>query len=58
MVQHKMAAGRHAWVQVPTGTVSVNGQTLGPGDGAALTDESQIEIKAVESSELLLFDLA
>jgi len=53
-----LASGRHAWVQVPSGRISVNGQELVAGDGAAITDEKELTIHAQESSELLLFDLA
>jgi redox-sensitive bicupin YhaK (pirin superfamily) len=36
----------------------VNGQDLKQGDGAAISDEQKLTIKAIEDSELLLFDLA
>ena len=55
---HVLAAGRHAWVQVARGAVTVNGTALGPGDGAALSDEAQVHIAAAAPSEVLLFDLA
>lgn len=55
---HVLAAGRHAWVQVARGAVTVNGTALGPGDGAALSDEAQVVIAAAAPSEVLLFDLA
>jgi hypothetical protein len=35
----------------------VNGNTLKAGDGAAITDESRIEISGSPSGEVLLFDL-
>jgi redox-sensitive bicupin YhaK (pirin superfamily) len=57
-VQHALAPGRHAWVQVIRGRVTVNGERLGAGDGAALSDERLVELVADEDSELLLFDLA
>ena len=52
-----LAAGRHAWVQVVRGVLDINGETLGGGDGAAVSDESRLEIKAGQESELLVFDL-
>jgi hypothetical protein len=55
---HELAPGRHAWVQVARGRVTVNGATLGPGDGAALSDETSAALAALEDAELLLFDLA
>ncbi|HEU4751742.1 MAG TPA: pirin family protein, partial [Armatimonadota bacterium] len=50
--------GRHAWVQVVSGAVTVNGHELRAGDGAAVSEESALEINALETAELLLFDLA
>ncbi len=52
-----LAAGRHAWIQVVRGTLDINGENLGSGDGAAVSDESRLEIKAGEESEFLVFDL-
>jgi redox-sensitive bicupin YhaK (pirin superfamily) len=57
-VTHELAAGRHAWIQLISGSVDVNGQLLEPGDGAAISDESKLTIRALEdNSEFLLFDL-
>jgi redox-sensitive bicupin YhaK (pirin superfamily) len=56
-VEHTLAAGRHAWVHVARGSAVVNGNTLKAGDGAAITDESKIEISGSPSGEVLLFDL-
>jgi redox-sensitive bicupin YhaK (pirin superfamily) len=52
-----LPAGRHAWVHVARGKVTVNGKTLGEGDGAALTDERAVEIGGGDG-EVLVFDLA
>jgi redox-sensitive bicupin YhaK (pirin superfamily) len=57
-VEQKLGAGRYAWAQVAKGQVSVNGQTLSAGDGAAISDEELLKIAADEDSEILLFDLA
>jgi redox-sensitive bicupin YhaK (pirin superfamily) len=57
-VQHGLAPGRHAWVQVVRGRVTVNGQPLAAGDGAALSAEPEVVIAAEDASEVLLFDLA
>ena len=54
----RLAEGRHAWVHVARGDVAVNGKTLGEGDGAALSDEPRLEIRASSPSEVLVFDLA
>jgi redox-sensitive bicupin YhaK (pirin superfamily) len=57
-IEHALAPGRHAWLQVARGAVDVNGQKLRAGDGLAVSDESRLAISASEASELLLFDLA
>ena len=49
---------RHAWVQVARGTVTVNGQRLDHGDGAALSDEAALDLTADADAEVLVFDLA
>jgi redox-sensitive bicupin YhaK (pirin superfamily) len=48
---------RYAWVQVVKGAVALNGSPLGPGDGAAVSHEALIQLKAGEDAEILLFDL-
>ena len=57
-VRHDLKPGRHAWLQVARGAVSLGGMPLGAGDGAALTDERTLEISATAPAEVLLFDLA
>jgi len=54
-----LAAGRHAWVQVVRGAVLVNATRLREGDGAALSGEASLTLRADgEPAELLVFDLA
>jgi redox-sensitive bicupin YhaK (pirin superfamily) len=55
---HKLKAGRHAWLQVARGAVTLNGTNLSAGDGAAVSDEQSLTITAIQPSEFLLFDLA
>ena len=55
---YSLKPGRYAWVQVATGGVTLNGNSLRAGDGAAISEETKLTVKATESSELLLFDLA
>jgi redox-sensitive bicupin YhaK (pirin superfamily) len=57
-VRHALAPGRYAWVHVARGAVSLNGSTLGAGDGAAVSDEATLEITGAARAEVLLFDLA
>jgi len=57
-VKHAPAAGRHAWLQMITGRIELNGTALAAGDGAAVSRESALEMVAVEPAHFLLFDLA
>lgn len=50
--------GRSYWIQAVSGKFLVQDSPLHSGDGAAITDEERITVKALESGELLLFDLA
>ena len=50
--------GRHAWVHVARGSVSVNGVTLREGDGAAVSREEALTLVGREPAEVLVFDLA
>ncbi|HEV2763397.1 MAG TPA: pirin family protein [Pyrinomonadaceae bacterium] len=56
-VTHRLAPGRHAWLQVARGAVELNGHALRQGDGAAVSEEETLSIVGAESSEVLLFDL-
>jgi quercetin 2,3-dioxygenase len=59
-VTHPLASGRHAWVQVVRGSVTLNGQQLDEGDAAAVSEETKLAFAGASDSggELLLFDLA
>ena len=57
-VTHELRPGRHAWVQIAGGALTLNGNTLKAGDGAAVSDEAMLELVGVDDAELLLFDLA
>lgn len=55
---YQLDPGRHAWVQVVRGELKLNDVALSAGDGAAVSDESALQLTANSESELLLFDLA
>lgn len=57
-LQHVFSAGRHGWLQVLRGAIEVGDLRLAAGDGAAISDEPQLDPLAAEQAELLLFDLA
>ena len=57
-VTHELADRRHAWIQLISGSLDLNGETLNVGDGAAISEEKALQIKALaDNSEFLLFDL-
>jgi len=55
---HALRDGRKAWIQVARGSVTLNGEQLYPGDGAAVSDETRLDLKATSDAEILLFDMA
>jgi redox-sensitive bicupin YhaK (pirin superfamily) len=58
-VEHALAPGRHAWLQVVDGSVAAGGHVLHAGDGLAVSDERTLAIEGgEETAEILLFDLA
>jgi redox-sensitive bicupin YhaK (pirin superfamily) len=57
-VAHRLAEGRHAWLQVLSGNVSLNGVSLAAGDGAAVSEETALAVQAQNDAEVMLFDLA
>ncbi len=57
-VRHTLKPGRGAWVQVASGTLTVNGELLKAGDAVAIEAAGEITLAGtVELSEALLFDL-
>ena len=56
-VRHALGQNRRAWLQVLRGSVELNGQSLQTSDGAAVSDETALSIRATEPAEIMLFDL-
>lgn len=57
-VSYEIANGRYAWIQLIKGELNVNGEKLNAGDGAAISEESALQIKSLaDDTEFLLFDL-
>ena len=58
-VELALAEGRGAYLQVARGSVTLNGQRLEAGDGAAVEKESKLQITGAsdDEAEFLLFDL-
>ncbi len=57
-IDHPLKAGRHAWVQVARGSLYLNDVHLNPGDGAAVSGESVLQIDRANDAEILIFDLS
>lgn len=57
-LSYELSTQRFGWLQVMIGQVELNGLALAAGDGAAISDESNLLIRSSARSELLLFDLS
>ena len=56
-IAHTLAPNRHAWIQVARGSAELNGELLTQGDGAAVSDETELTLTGKDNAEVLLFDL-
>jgi redox-sensitive bicupin YhaK (pirin superfamily) len=56
-VVHALAPGRHAWVHVARGALTLNGHALVAGDGAAVSGEAALTLTGDAAAEALLLDL-
>ena len=54
---HELKSSRHAWVHVAEGDVELNGNKLSAGDGAAVSQETQLQLAGSGKAQVLLFDL-
>jgi redox-sensitive bicupin YhaK (pirin superfamily) len=58
-VRHDLAPGRHAWVQVTGGGLTLDGAALAAGDGAAVSGEPRLTLAATApGTHALVFELA
>src|SRR5438477_7291849 len=55
-VQYDLQPTRYAWLQVARGSLDINGEKLGAGDGAAIENEQALTLRG-QDAEVLLFDL-
>ncbi len=55
---YALRPGRFAWVQVHTGTGTINGVEVAAGDGVAIAAEDAIHVSAKDALGLVAFDLA
>ncbi len=56
-IGHQLPEGRYGWLQVLRGSVSVNGVELATSDGAAISEETRLAMRAITDAEIMLFDL-
>lgn len=54
---HRVPPGRYAYLHVARGSVEVNGQRLGEGDGARVREAGELEFSQGDAAEVLVFDL-
>lgn len=54
---HDLPPNRVAWLHVPHGRLLLNGLELGPGDGAAIRDESHLAFQGLAAAEFVIWDL-
>ena len=53
----ELAPGRHAYLQVAQGDVELKGFPLHRGDGAEISQETEITLTGIHAAEVLVFDL-
>jgi redox-sensitive bicupin YhaK (pirin superfamily) len=56
-ITHQVNEDRMMWLQIVDGALTINGKELSSGDAIAVKDEQNLNIKASEDTEFLLFDL-
>lgn len=55
-LRHELAAGEAAWLQVVSGLIGFNGWEMREGDGAAIADETWLDMEAEADAEVMLFE--
>ena len=55
-IQHELGPSRQAYLVVASGRIEVNGESMGPLDGVAITKVATARISALEDSELVMVD--
>lgn len=56
-VTHELAGGRHAWLHVAEGEVTLDGERLAGGDAVGVSAATTLKLKATKAAQVLLFDL-
>jgi quercetin 2,3-dioxygenase len=58
LVTFAIQPDRFGWLQVASGNVQLNGESLSAGDGVQIDRPEQLELTTTNTAEVLLFDLA
>jgi hypothetical protein len=56
-INHSIREKRGVWIQLIEGDLTLNGNRLSPGDGAAVEDEKEVPLSSDTGAHFLLFDL-
>jgi redox-sensitive bicupin YhaK (pirin superfamily) len=57
-LEHEFSGSRRGYLQVVSGVLKCDGETLVAGDGATMQDLGKLNVVATEETEVLLFDMA
>lgn len=57
-LEYQLRQGRHAWLQLKNGKLKINDFVMEASDGIAVSEETELRISALQSSEFMVFDLA
>ena len=57
-LDHAMEGGSRGWVQVASGSVTINGEALRRGDGLAIKKSGRLEFREADDAELIYFEFA
>ena len=57
-LDYRLRPGRHGYLVPAKGAVSVNGIRVDKGDGAAIRDEGELHLVALDDCELVFVDCA
>ncbi|MFB0962651.1 MAG: hypothetical protein QMB97_04015, partial [Pseudomonas sp.] len=56
--EYHIAPGRKVYLVPASGEIEINGVVAAAGDGAAISDESLLRVRAQQDSEIVLVDVA
>lgn len=57
-VSQPITPGRYLWLQLISGELQLNNQTIHAGDGVAFSNEANLKLQSTAHSKFLIFDLA